>query len=185
MTSAITTALVGFFVYSGAGTTTLPGSWANQTPPAPTYQVTMTAYNAVPEQTDGNPLTTASGAFSNPDIVAARSADLAGELPFGTVISVTPAETSSAKCGIGLVHDLVGLRVIADSMHPRKHNQIDILFDSSDTVQVGGKRTNPALALGICKDVRIEVVGFIDPKHLPKTQLELKTAMGESVFASK
>jgi len=143
----------------------------------------MTAYNALPEQTDSNPDITASGAFSDPDIIAARSRDLADELPFGTVISVTAA-SSSVNCGLPLVRDMIGLRVIADSMHPRKRNQIDILFDHTETVKVGGKRTNPARALGVCKGVQIEVVGYIDPRHMPKNQLELKIALGETTLAA-
>ena len=184
MTSLITTALVGFFVYSGVGGAAAPTAWASEMPPAPTYQVSMTAYNAVPAQTDSDPLVTASGILSNPDIVAARSQDLADELPFGTVINVLAA-TSSPNCGLGLVHDMIGLRVIADSMHPRKHNQIDIMFDPQDTVKVGSKPTNPAIVLGMCKDVRIQVVGFIDLKHVPKTQLELQAMVSGPSLASK
>jgi 3D (Asp-Asp-Asp) domain-containing protein len=138
----------------------------------------MTAYNAVPEQTDSSPGLTASGAFSDPDIVAARSADLADELPFGTVIMITYAATSTPNCGIGLVDDQIGLRVIADSMHPRKRNQIDLLFDQTDKVKVGGKLINPARALGVCKDVMISVVGHIDIKHMPKNQMALRLAIG-------
>ena len=186
MTGIVTSALMGFFAFSGVGTSTA-ATWANQAllaPTYPSYQVSMTAYNAVPEQTDGDPFTTASGAFSDPDIVAARSVDLADELPFGTVISITQSATSSVKCGLGLVEPLIGLRVVADSMHHRKHNQIDILFDPADTVKVNGKRTNPARAFGVCTDVKIEVVGRIDMKHMPKNQVELKAALGQAPLAS-
>ncbi|MBI5470032.1 hypothetical protein HY968_01795 [Candidatus Kaiserbacteria bacterium] len=143
----------------------------------------MTAYNAVPEQTDSSPDRTASGAFSDPDIVAARSVDLADELPFGTVIMITHAATSTPNCGIGLVDDQIGLRVIADSMHPRKRNQIDILFDQADKVKVGGKYVNPARAMGVCKDVTITVVGHIDIKHIPKNQAALRVSVGQLQIA--
>ena len=188
MTSVITTALVGFFVYGSAATSALPSAWTNQipqTPANPSYQVTLTGYNAVAEQTDGDPFTTASGTFSDPDIVAARSSDLADELPFGTVISFSPSATSSPNCGFDLVDGMVGLRVVADSMNARMRNKIDILFDTDMKVKVSGKSTNPARALGICKDVRIEVVGHIDPKHMPKNQTELKLALGQSMLADK
>lgn len=145
----------------------------------------MTGYNAVPDQTDGDPLTTASGSFSDPDVVAARSEDLADELPFGTVISITPSATSSPNCGFDLVDGMVGLRVIADTMNARMHQKIDILLDSDMKVKVGGKPTNPAKALGVCKDMTIEVVGHVDPKHMPKNQTELKLALGESLLADK
>lgn len=188
MTSMVTTALVGFFVYSGAATSTLPPMWTSaipQTPANPSYQVTLTGYNAVAEQTDGDPHITASGSFSDPDIVAARSADLADELPFGTIISFTSSATSSPNCGFDLVEPMVGLRVIADSMNARMHNKVDILFDNDMKVKAGGKLTNPARALGICKDMHIEVVGHIDPKHMPKNQTELKLALGQSLLAEK
>lgn len=137
----------------------------------------MTAYNAVPEQTDSTPTRTAIGAFTDPDIIAARSVDLADELPWGTVIEVTLATTTNPTCGQALVQDQIGLRVIADSMHPRKRNQIDILLDHAKTVSIRGKKMNPAKVLGICKNVEIKVVGRIDPKQMPKNQTELKLAL--------
>jgi 3D (Asp-Asp-Asp) domain-containing protein len=143
----------------------------------------MTAYNAVPEQTDSTPNRTAIGAYTNPDIIAARSVDLADELPWGTVIEVVPVSTSTPydrNCGRELVQKQIGLRVIADSMHSRKRNQIDILLDQGDKVKVSGKSINPARALGICKSVEIRVVGKIDPKNMPKTQDELKLALEAS-----
>jgi 3D (Asp-Asp-Asp) domain-containing protein len=103
----------------------------------------MTAYNAVPEQTDGDPFTTASGAFSNPEVVAARSVDLKEELPFGTVIQIVPDASSSPSCGIGMVKEQLGYRVIADSMHPRKRNQVDILLNHENKVTVGSRSMNP------------------------------------------
>ena len=179
------TALTGFFVFSGVGGMTTDALMKTESLQAPTYQtysVSMTAYNAVPEQTDSDPMTTASGAYSNPDLMAARSLDLKDELPFGTVIAVKHA-TSSLNCGLELVEDQIGLRVIGDSMHLRKRNQIDILFDASDTVRARGKQMNPALVLGMCKDVEISVVGRIDINHMPKTQAELKMMMGKSGLA--
>jgi 3D (Asp-Asp-Asp) domain-containing protein len=180
-------ALMGFFVNGGAGTATSPtASWTDTSPVAtPAYEVTLTGYNAVPEQTDSTPDITASGTFSNPEIIAARSVDLADDLPFGTVIALSYDATSSPKCGFDIVHDIIGLRVIGDSMHARKHDQIDIMFDAADTVTIGGKQTNPAIALGICKNIQVHVVGHIDPKHMPKDQLELETAIGKSVVAVK
>ncbi len=172
MTSILATALLGLFLYSNAS-----GVVADTNPQPVTYHVAMTGYNAVPAQTDDTPYSTASGALSDPDVVAARSADLADELPFGTVIQVMPA-TSTPNCGAALVNDFIGLRVVADSMNVRKHNQIDILFHSDDFVKVGGVMVNPALALGMCKDVAIRVVGKIDVKNMPHTQAELQKMIG-------
>lgn len=148
------------------------------------YSVSLTGYNAVPEQTDSDPFTTASGAYSNPDMVAARSVDLKEELPFGTVIEFVIAKNASkAPCGLSSVEHLVGYRVIADSMHPRKRNQIDILFDQKDTVKIGGKNINPAVVLGVCKDIEIHVVGKIDIRNIPTTQTELLAQMGTASIA--
>jgi len=187
MTGVFATALTGFFVLSGLGGTPVLASaneQASQEPAYPAYSVSMTAYNAVPAQTDSDPSVTASGAFSDPDVVAARSVDLADELPFGTVIAVSAA-TSSPNCGISVVGADIGLRVVADSMHPRKRNQIDILFSSDETVRVGKKEVNKAVAFGVCKDVTVTVVGHIDVNHMPKTQAELKMALGKSPLAAR
>jgi 3D (Asp-Asp-Asp) domain-containing protein len=190
MTSTIAIALTGFFVYGGYGSITPDNfvqaksqlgptyeastSEAYEEPESlPTYTVSMTGYNAVAAQTDGDPRTTASGAYSNPEIIAARSVDLADELPFGTVISVMPA-TTTPNCGYGFIADEIGLRVIGDSMASRMRNKIDILFDEDETVHAQeGKLRNPARALGYCKNVQIAVVGHVDIRHIPKTQSEL------------
>ena len=58
-------ALMGFLLFSAA-TTAAPAQAA--APTLPSYPVTLTAYNAVPEQTDSNPFETASGAYSNPEV---------------------------------------------------------------------------------------------------------------------
>lgn len=136
--------------------------------------VLMTSYNAVPGQTDGNPLVTASGATSNPEVIAARSVDLAGDLPFGTVIAIERSAKDSEGCRFHAVEDLIGYRVIADSMNSRMRDKIDILLDSSDTVTVHGKEINPSLALGLCKGVTVRVVGRIKVSDIPATQEELR-----------
>ena len=158
---------------------------ANSAPPPtqPVYEVTLTGYNAVPEQTDESPLTTASGAYSNPETVAARSPDLADELPFGTVIAVEPSATSTFNCGLALMQDRIGLRVIADSMNPRMRNKVDMLFDTEDSVVQWGRERNLASALGFCRGVRIRVVGHIDIAKMPKNQSELAHMLGNAKLA--
>ncbi len=154
-----------------------------ETPELPTYptlNVKMTAYNALAAQTDSTPDRTSIGAYTNPDIVAARSKDLADELPYGTVIEVVPVATTSPRdvnCGREYVHDQIGLRVISDAMNPRITNTIDILLDHNELVKVGTKKRNPAKALGMCKNVTIKIIGRIDTKKMPKTQEELKLAL--------
>ncbi len=153
---------------------------------AKTFTVKLTAYNAVPEQTDGDPMTTASGAFSNPEVIAARSVDLKGDLPWGTVIKVSRKGTDSPNCRFSEVESQIGYRVIGDSMHSRKREQIDILLNENNTVPVYGKEINPALALGLCSDVTIEVVGHIDSvKNFPKSQDELAALVEGSHLAKR
>lgn len=144
------------------------------------FNVTMTSYNAVPEQTDGSPFITASGAYSNPNVVVARSRDLAKKLPFGTVIAIEPARNPSHTCGYGIVKPQVGYRVVADTMNASKHNQVDILLDQKNKVRVGRKVVNPSIALGICHNMIIRVVGHINVLHIPKTQKALVSILTEN-----
>lgn len=192
MTSVVTAAVTGAFLLQSfiPVASALAVDSAEETPSEPTYPtltVKMTAYNAVPGQTDSTPTRTSIGAYTNPDIIAARSKDLADELPYGTVIEVVPATSTSPRdpnCGREYVHDQIGLRVIADAMNPRIKNTIDILMDHKDLVTVRGKKRNPAKALGMCKNVTIKIVGKIDTKKMPKTQDELKLALDVRGFAS-
>jgi hypothetical protein len=91
-------------------------------------------------------------------------------------------DSKDPNCGISLVQSRIGLRVVADAMHPRKRNQIDVLFDTKP-ITLGGKKVNPAIALGYCKDVEIRVIGRIDTAKMPKTQTELAAMMGAAPFA--
>lgn len=189
MTGIFATALTGFFVYATLpGTTTLVSANGQEVPVEPTYEtlhVAMTAYNAVEAQTDGNPHITAIGAFSDPDIIAARSQDLADELPYGTVIEVVAdPDSEDPSCGLSSVHDLIGYRVIADAMNARMRNKIDILFDWQP-VSFGGRKVNPARILGVCKDVTIRVIGRIDTAHMPHNQAELAAMMGAASLARR
>lgn len=153
---------------------------------ADTLSVLLTSYNAVPAQTDGNPLITASGAASNPEVIAARSVDLAGDLPFGTVIAIDRAGKDTEGCRFNAVEGLIGYRVIADSMNARKRDQVDVLLDSTDTVTVHGKETNPSMALGMCHGVSVRVVGRIKVSDIPATQEELrKMVEGDALAINK
>ena len=149
------------------------------------YVVKLTSYNAVPEQTDSNPFETASGAYSNPEVVAARSVDLATALPWGTVIALERVAEDTPNCRFGAVDHLIGYRVIADSMHSRKRAQIDVLLDAADTVEVHGKQVNPSLALGLCSDVTIRVVGKLKIANIPSTQEELRALVEGDALAMR
>lgn len=137
------------------------------------YDVSLTAYNAVPEQTDGDPFTTASGAYSNPEVVAARSVDLAGSLPFGTVVSITRTAPDSPQCNFAAVEHLIGYRVIADSMNSRIVNYVDVLLPADETVSLDGRQVSAARAIGSCNQVEVRVVGYVSISEIPDTQAEL------------
>lgn len=149
------------------------------------FSVHMTGYNAVPEQTKPDPTYTASGAFSNPDVIAARSRDLAGELPFGTVIAIEAPKDGGKSCGFSAAEPHIGYRVIADVMHQRMVNKIDIMFHADDAVLVGEREVNPAIALGVCQGVPIRVVGKISIQDMPDTQAELANMVRRSILAAR
>lgn len=140
---------------------------------AATLTTKLTAYNAVPSQTDNNPFWTASGAFSNPEVVAARSGDLAYKLPYGTVIEIDREYDDTPSCGYSKVESQIGYRVIADAMNPRIKNTVDVLLDQNNTVPHQGRMINPGRALGVCGKVSVRVIGKIDVNDIPSTQAEL------------
>ncbi|MDD3531541.1 MAG: hypothetical protein PHV99_03075 [Candidatus Pacebacteria bacterium] len=146
----------------------------------PSYTVALTAYNAVPEQTDGNPFETASGAYSNPEIIAARSQDLANELPFGTIIELDDSTVSSDDtCGFSRVAHRIGYRIIEDTMNARFTKRVDILLDNEANYATTDKgMKNAAQVLGVCEGVTVRVVGHVDSNHIPKTQAELAAIVG-------
>ena len=170
---------MGFLLLSG-GALALPArAQAPEAPAQPTYMVTLTAYNAVPAQTDGDPFVTASGAYANPEIVAARSRDLAGELPFGTIIEIDSSNASKKTCGYDIVAPLIGYRVIADAMHARYTDRVDVLLGAKATYASADKgMKNAAQVLGICGSVAVRIVGHVDINRIPATQAELATIVG-------
>ena len=159
----------------------VPGTKEATTP----FTVKLTAYNAVPSQTDGNPFVTASGSFSNPEVVAARSSDLAKDLPFGTIIAIERSGSDTPACNYSKVQQQIGYRVIADAMNPRITNTVDVLLDQNDTVTLDGKEVNPGKALGLCGKVTIRVVGHIAVKDIPKTQSDLAAFVAPPVLATR
>lgn len=185
MTTTLATALIGLFAFSGNTSFTAAEEMNSLSVAKETVNLSVkaTAYNAVPEQTDTDPSVTASGLSSNPEIVAARSRDLADILPFGTIIAVTAPLEANSSCGIEAVSDQIGYRVILDVMHARKQSQVDILFNQDNTVSHGGRERNPAEVLGICTGVNVRVVGHVDLKDVPNTQVELAALVEGSGFA--
>ena len=136
--------------------------------------VKLTSYNAVPEQTDGDPTVTASGIPSNPEVIAARSHDLASTLPFGTVIALYREADDTPGCQFNKVKHLIGYRIIADTTAARFKKRVDVQLDQTDKVTVDGRRVNPSLAMGVCSGVSVEVIGRLKLSQIPDTQLELR-----------
>ena len=177
-----------FFLLSGA-TLAVPAAASAPAAPAPTYTVTLTGYNAVPGQTDDNPFETASGAYSNPEIIAARSQDMGTELPFGTIVAIEAPAEDGETCGYHVVSGLIGYRVIEDTMNARYKQYVDVLLPTDRFVtHTDGRKENVASVLGVCKGVTVRVVGHLDPVHtdlLPKTQAELAAIVEHSPLALK
>jgi len=113
----------------------------------------------------------------NPEVVAARSQDLAGKLPFGTVIELDGSNVSpDGNCGYSIVAPKIGYRVIADTMSARYANRVDVLLDTK----------NAAQTLGVCKGITIRVVGRVGINHIPNTQIELaRLVRGDKSLALK
>ncbi len=171
-------ALTGFLLLFGTTTATQPVKPA--APVSPSYTVTLTAYNAVPDQTSDHPLVTASGAYSNPEVIAARSQDLGAELPFGTIIELDGSNiTSKDTCGYNFVAPHIGYRIIEDTMNVRYTNRIDVLLDTKTNYISDGRVVNAAVVLGLCKGVTIRVVGHVNFSQIPKTQAELAAIVEE------
>lgn len=144
------------------------------------FAVKMTAYNAVPGQTDATPFITASGARTNTELTAARSRDLAAELPFGTVIRIERAVADTPSCRFTEVAPQIGYRIVTDTMHQRWVKKIDVLLDHKATLPVNGRYMNPARVLGVCGEVTVTVVGSVDLKTAPTTQAELAAMFDET-----
>src|SRR3989344_4472341 len=169
-------ALMGLFLFAGAAGA-LPASATAPQAFVPSYIVTLTGYNAVPAQTDDTPFVTASGAYTNPEVVAARSQDLRDELPFGTIIAIDGPASESNGCNYDTVASHIGYRVIADTMNIRLTNRVDVLFGIKDRYLLPSGRTmNAASLLGACPGTSVRVVGFVNiknPANLPESQAEL------------
>lgn len=178
---------MGFFLLSGAMSVLPAHAQAPQVPAVPNYMVTLTAYNAVSAQTDNDPLITASGAYSNPEVIAARSRDLADELPFGTIIKLDGPASAQRTCGYHVVSPIIGYRIIADTMHARYNDRIDILFSTQSNYPMrDGDIQNASIVLGKCGGVTLRVVGRIDPLYpgrFPKTQAELVAIVDGTALA--
>lgn len=193
------TTLTGLFVWSSVATSSvLTPPNAVVTPAEPVAPigviaeksaiVAITGYNAVPEQTDSDPFTTAWGVYSNPELIIAVSRDLRTKFPFGTVVALESDNPTGKHCGYDSVKHLIGYRVVADSMNARHTQRMDILFDVDADVAYGSgsktRQVNAAKVLASCGNITARAVGKLGIKDLPKTQVELAMRV-EATMAAK
>ena len=108
------------------------------------FEVLMTAYNPLPEQTDSTPFESASGKLVK-EGYAAVSKDLEERFPLGSFIQlIVVCEIDSKGNCVGSdsseIGDLFRLK-IEDRMHSRKKNQIDIfLMCKEDAINFGRRK---------------------------------------------
>ncbi len=89
--------------------------------PRKTIRVLVTAYNSLPEQTDGTPYVTAKGTFTRDGVVAANF------LPFGTTIRIPDHFGAKAF-------------TVEDRMNTRFSNRIDIWVPTKAQARAWGAR---------------------------------------------
>jgi 3D (Asp-Asp-Asp) domain-containing protein len=91
-----------------------------------TMRVTATAYNSVPEQTDGDPFTTAAGTRTRPGVVAAC-------FPFGTQLEIiVPGQEGSLN---GITY------VVEDRTGAGRCDHVDIWMETIPEARQFGRRT--------------------------------------------
>ncbi len=133
---------VWFFVSSPDSEENEPTLWSSSVPLGPETVIVLraTAYNSLEEQTNSEPFVTASGKTTQSGIVA-LSRDLLERFPYGTtikIVDVRPLPNSPNGCGATMetvenLERLPGLLpgefLVADTMHPRKENQLDMWLE--------------------------------------------------------
>lgn len=108
-----------------------------------------TAYNSLENQTDSDPFITATGETTESGIVA-LSRDLLESIPYGSVVEILdirPREGHPNGCGATMktVHRIEpfpglspGQFRVADTMHPRKVDQLDMWLEHLDDAKRWG-----------------------------------------------
>ncbi len=108
------------------------------------FEVLMTAYNPLPEQTDSTPFESASGKMVK-EGYSAIGKDLEKRFPLGSFVElvIVCEIDSKGKClgsDSSKVGDFFRLK-IEDRMHSRKKNQIDIfLMCKEDAIRFGRRK---------------------------------------------
>ncbi len=99
------------------------------------FSVTMTAYSSTRSQTDSTPFITSTNQRVRSGIVAASRDLLASNLPYGSKLRVVAIE-DARSCGgwdPGMTLE------VQDTMHPRKHNHVDLWLPSTAKARKWGR----------------------------------------------
>lgn len=104
--------------------------------PGPLLDVTITAYNSDPAQTDSTPFITATNTQTRPGVLAVSRDLLAGPVPYGSKVQVLEVDSGVVGCS-GWVPDL--LLDVEDTMHPRKTNQMDLWLEEHHDALLWGR----------------------------------------------
>lgn len=131
--------------------------------------ITVTAYRAVPEQTDASPTVTSIGHSVHP-YGAAVSQDVikSGEICYGDVIVV----------------DGYGLRVVNDTMNPRIKRGVDLFVETrAQEIKVGIRKNQTIQVLRspnrACKRKEAMTMAMINAKRLKNALAEFRKEKGK------
>ena len=86
------------------------------------------AYTSSPQETDGTPKITATGAQTRLGVIAVSPDLLSTDLPYGSIVKLDDLGNWKNGAGAGQFNGLLGsqLFVVEDTMNPRKRQQIDV-----------------------------------------------------------
>jgi len=118
----------------------------------PVFVLRATGYNSMVDQTDATPFITSTGQHTRFGIIAVSPDLLGRDLPYGSLVRIQDLGNYYSGRGYGRYQSLLdgqGLFVVEDTMHYRKHDQVDIWFsDYASAVNWGVRK------------VRVEVVRY-------------------------
>jgi len=109
----------------------------------PTYRVRATGYNSHASQTDSTPFITATGARTQPGIIAVSRDLLDEEIPYGSLVRLKDLGNFHNGRGHGKHQDFLDAQdifIVEDTLHWRKRNQIDVWFPALSQAREWGVR---------------------------------------------
>lgn len=121
-------------------------------PALPVFTLRATAYNSLPEQTSGDPFTTATGERTRFGIIAVSRELLPKHIPYGSLVRIRDLGYFKDGRGHGKYQAMLDAQdyfIVEDTLHMRKREQIDVWFET----------LAEALEWGVRK-VEVEVVRY-------------------------